>query len=47
MAMKTAPEKVTLANLQVVVMPTGEVLCMGKSLGWVDKLGPYLKVKVK
>lgn len=28
--------------LQVLVMPNGEILCEGKTVGWVDKLGKYL-----
>ena len=28
--------------LQVLVMPNGEILCEGKTIGWVDKLGKYL-----
>ncbi len=28
--------------LQVLVMPNGELLCEGKTVGWVDKLGKYL-----
>ena len=28
--------------LQVLVMDNGEILCEGKTIGWVDKLGKYL-----
>lgn len=28
--------------LQVLVMPNGEILCEGKTIGWVDKLEKYL-----
>lgn len=40
--MKEAPEQMTLAKLQVLVMPNGEVLCGGVSIGFVDKIGKYL-----
>lgn len=31
--------------LQVLVMPNGEILCEGKTVGWVDKIGKYLRQK--
>lgn len=38
--MDKAPEEMTLAKLDVLVMPNGEILCLGKSLGYVtDKEG--------
>lgn len=40
-AMK-APKEMTLASLQVLVMPNGEVLCLGFSIGWVKQLGKML-----
>lgn len=40
--MKKPPDEMTICNLQVLVMPNGEVLCGGKSLGWVKMLGKYL-----
>lgn len=43
--MKTAPKEITVALLEVVVMPNGEIICAGKSVGWVDKIGKYLTVK--
>ena len=42
MPMDKAPDEITVARLTVVVMPNGEVLCKGKSLGWVKTLGKYL-----
>jgi len=44
--MKKAPKEITLCNLEVVVMPNGEVICLGKSIGWVKELGEYLIKKV-
>ena len=40
--MMERPEEITLATLEVVVMPNGEVLCAGKSIGWVKQFGKYL-----
>lgn len=33
--MEQAPDKMTLAKLEVLVMPNGEILCEGVTLGWV------------
>lgn len=41
--MKKAPEEMTICHLEVLVMPNGEILCNGKTLGWVKDLGEYLK----
>lgn len=45
MAMTTAPTQITVACLQVIVMPNGEVICAGRSLGWItgtQGLGRFL-----
>jgi len=45
--MKQTPAEITVCHLEVVVMPNGEVICAGKSLGWVTGkggLGKYLTV---
>ena len=44
MAMIT-PKAITPAVLDVVVMPNGEVICMGRTIGWVKDLGKYLTLK--
>jgi len=44
--MKT-PDEITVAWLEVVVMPNGEIICAGKSIGYVDKLGKYLTPKTE
>jgi hypothetical protein len=36
------PKEITNALLGVVVMPNGEVICLGKTVGWFKDLGPYL-----
>lgn len=28
--------------LQVLVMPNGEILCLGKTIGWVSEFGGYV-----
>lgn len=43
--MRTAPKTMTLCNLEVLVMPTGEVLCLGKTIGWITTLGHVLTPK--
>lgn len=36
------PDVMTLAKLEVLVMPNGEILCGGHSIGYVGELGKYL-----
>ena len=45
--MKISSEKITLCNLEVVVMPNGEIICLGKTIGWVKELGKYLTPKTQ
>lgn len=40
--MQNNPEEMTLAKLDVLVMPNGEILCEGHSLGFVSTLGKQL-----
>ena len=40
--MKENPEEISLAKLEVVVMPNGEIICLGKTVGYVSELGKYL-----
>lgn len=40
--MNEAPNEMTLAKLDVLVMPNGEILCEGTTVGWVDQLGRRL-----
>jgi hypothetical protein len=43
------PKEITVCNLEVIVMPQGEVICLGKTIGWIKELGkcltPILKTK--
>lgn len=43
--MEKNPEDIMLAKLEVVVMPNGEIICKGKTVGFVEGengLGKYL-----
>ena len=35
----------TVAHLEVLIMPNGEIICLGKTIGWTDKLGKFLSDK--
>lgn len=43
--MKTIPENITLCNLSVVLMPNGEVILLGKTIGMFKDLKKYLEIK--
>ena len=43
--MKKNPKEITPADLDVIVMPNGEVICLGKTVGWVKELGKFLTKK--
>jgi hypothetical protein len=38
-----APKDITPAMLSCIVMPNGEVLCLGRSLGYVKQMGKCLR----
>lgn len=40
-------KEMTICNLEVLVMPNGEVICLGKTVGWIKELGKYLTPKTK
>lgn len=40
--MKKPPRDITICNIECLVMPNGEVIILGKTIGWVDKLGKYI-----
>jgi hypothetical protein len=40
------PAAITPAYLNVVVMPNGEIICLGKTVGWLHNLSPYVYVEV-
>lgn len=41
--MEKQPSEITLCNLQVVLMPNGEVISSGKTVGWFKDLKQYLE----
>lgn len=36
------PEEMLVCHLEVLIMPNGEIICEGKTIGWFDKLKKYL-----
>jgi hypothetical protein len=42
--MTKPPDEITPCYLEVVVMPNGEIICAGKTVGWVKTHGKYLRV---
>jgi hypothetical protein len=46
MTMTMPPRTITPAVLECVVMPNGEVICGGQTLGWVRTLGGFLRSRV-
>ena len=43
--MKEQPEGIVVCNLECLLMPNGEVICEGKSLGWFKNLKRWLTIK--
>lgn len=41
--MKETPKEITLAALTVVVMPQGEIICLGKTIGQFKDLKDELE----
>jgi hypothetical protein len=39
---KRAPKLPTLVRLECILMPNGEIICEGQTLGWLPHLGKYL-----
>jgi len=42
--MDKQPEEITVCNLECVLMPQGEIISMGKTIGWFKDYGKYLRV---
>lgn len=36
------PNTMTICDLEVLLMPNGEVLFEGRTIGWFDRIGQYL-----
>ena len=43
--MEKKPDEITLCNLEVLLMPNGEIMCYGNTLGWFDTYKRALSVK--
>ncbi len=43
--MNKQPEVLTVCNLECLVMPNGEILCLGKSIGFFKDYKKYLEIK--
>lgn len=41
------PKDLTICNLEVLVMPNGEILCQGDTIGWFKNYKKYLSIKPK
>lgn len=39
------PEEITVVNVEAVLMPNGEVICSGKTVGWFTDLQKYITRK--
>ena len=39
------PEEMKVALMEVLIMPNGEVINRGETIGWYDKLVKYLYIK--
>ncbi len=39
---KKQPEGITVVLLEAVLMPNGEVICLGKTVGWLDTHKAFL-----
>jgi len=42
--MDKQPNEITVCNLEVVLMPQGELICMGKTVGWFKDFQKYLSI---
>lgn len=40
--MEEIPDAISVCKLEVVLMPNGEVICLGKRLGMFEKYKKYL-----
>lgn len=40
--METQPEQMTMCKLEVLLMPNGELICVGKTIGWFRDFKKYL-----
>ena len=43
--MEKQPKEITVCNLEVVLMPNGEIISIGKTVGWFRDYKDYLTEK--
>jgi hypothetical protein len=41
------PKEISVCYLQVLLMPNGEIICKGKTIGWFRDLREFLTEKIK
>jgi hypothetical protein len=44
--MKEQPKEITVCLLEVLLMPQGEIICIGKTVGWFKDMKKYLSIKI-
>jgi len=44
---KKQPEEITPIYLNAVLMPQGEIICLGKTLGWYKDLNEHIYINKK
>jgi hypothetical protein len=45
--MEKQPDQITLCQLECVLMPQGEIICEGNTIGWFKNFKKHLTVKEK
>lgn len=40
--MEKQPKEMTVCKLECLLMPQGEIICKGKTIGWFKNFKPYL-----
>ena len=45
--MKEQPIDITVCNLECIVMPNGEIISLGKTIGWFKDYKKHLTIKQK
>ena len=45
--MKDQPKEITVCQLDCVLMPQGEIICKGKTIGWFKNFKEHLIKKEK
>ena len=45
--MKEQPKEITVCLLECVLMPQGEIICLGETIGWFRKFKKYLMKKTR